>query len=191
MQILAYGGEKPLPFQRGIAESQALEPGITGNFTRVQMDDLVNYVGCNTSSLDSVETVACLRAMDTETLLNASIATYVPDIAHNIGDSWLPVVDGDFLPDRPGQLIADGRFGKADFMTGWTEDDLNAYTDTTIATANETYNFFRAYQPNMTEDQLQKMLGLYPISEFFASKDLSAEFWRASRIFRDIIMTCL
>ncbi|KAJ7126815.1 hypothetical protein C8R44DRAFT_779636, partial [Mycena epipterygia] len=33
MQILAYAPPPP-PFQRAIAESQVLEPGITGNFTR-------------------------------------------------------------------------------------------------------------------------------------------------------------
>lgn len=38
MQIMAYGASKPVPFQRGICESQALEGGITGNFTRVGMD---------------------------------------------------------------------------------------------------------------------------------------------------------
>src|ERR1700761_6922218 len=37
MQILAYGGAKPQPFQQGICQSQALEPGITGNSTRTSM----------------------------------------------------------------------------------------------------------------------------------------------------------
>lgn len=189
MQILAYGGEKPLPFHQGIAQSQALEPGITGNFTKDAMLAVMEYVGCNTT-LDAPETIVCLRGKDTATLLDAAINTWKSDIAHNVGDIWLPVVDGDFLPAAPSQLIAEGRIGDAALMTGWTQDDLNIYTDTTIATVNDTYNFIRAYLPALPEASLAELLALYPSSEFTAGKDLAAEFYRSSRIFRDIIMTC-
>jgi carboxylesterase type B len=140
MHMLAYGGAKPLPFQQGVAESQSLEPGITANFTIDAMAALADYVGCNSTSVHSSETVACLRELDTGTLLNASLATYASDIAHNIGDIWLPAVDGDFLPDAPSKLIADGRIGNATFITGWAEDDMNFYTNTSIATASDTYD---------------------------------------------------
>ena len=64
MQIMAYGGEKPLPFHRGIAQSQSLEPGITGTFAKDAMIALVDYVGCNTTDVDAPETIECLRALD-------------------------------------------------------------------------------------------------------------------------------
>jgi carboxylesterase type B len=192
MHILAYGGPKPLPFQRGIAESQSLEPGITGNFTRDAMTALVDYVGCNTTSIQSPETVACLRAKDTDTLLEAAINTYESDVGHNIGDIWLPAVDGDFLPAPPSQLIAEGRFGNATFMSGWTQDDLNYYTNTSIATADDTYDFMRTYLPAMSKISLDQLLALYPVSEFtpVPGTTLKAEFYRAARIFRDILMVC-
>jgi carboxylesterase type B len=192
MHILAYGGTRPLPFQRGIAESQSLEPGITGNFTRDAMSALVEHVGCNTTNLQAPGTVACLRRMDTETLLNASITTYASDIGHNVGDIWLPVVDNDFLPSPPSQLIDEGRFGNATFMTGWTQDDLNFYTDISIATANDSYNFVRSYLPALPEESLETLLALYPVAEFAspAGTNLTAEFYRAARIFRDILMVC-
>ncbi|KAF1934576.1 alpha/beta-hydrolase, partial [Clathrospora elynae] len=190
MHILAYGGEKPLPFQQGIAQSQSLEPGITGTFAKDAMIALVDYVGCNTTDIDAPETIACLRAMDTETLLNASITTYTSDISHNVGDIWLPAVDDDFLPAPPSKLIAEGRFGNATFMSGWMQDDLNYYTDATIKTANDTFTFLRGYLPALPEDSLTKLLNMYPVAEFTAGKDLAAEFYRAARIFRDILMVC-
>ncbi|KAJ4363463.1 hypothetical protein N0V83_009757 [Neocucurbitaria cava] len=190
MQILAYGGTKPLPFQQGIAESQSLEPGITGNFARDAMSALVDYVSCDASSLDSPETIQCLRQLDTDTLLNASITTYASDITHNVGDIWLPVVDDDFLPAPPSQLIAEGRFGNATFMSGWTQDDLNYYTDPSIVSANDTYNFIGGYLPGMSESSLDELLGMYPVEEFPPGKDLSSEFYRAARIFRDSLMVC-
>jgi carboxylesterase type B len=190
MQILAYGGAKPLPFQQGVAESQSLEPGITSNFTIDAMTAVVQHVGCNSSGVHSPEAIACLRQLDTGTLLNASLATYASDIGHNIGDIWLPVVDGDFLPAPPSQLIAEGRIGKATFMTGWAEDDLDFYTNTSIATTTDTYDFIRVYLPGLTEELLEDLLNLYPSFEFSPSKDLSAEFYRSSRMFRDILMVC-
>lgn len=192
MHVLAYGGTKPLPFQKGIAESQSLEPGITGNFTRDAMSALVDYVRCNATDLQAVETITCLRGMDTETLLNASITTYASDISHNVGDIWLPVVDDDFLPAPPSQLISEGRFGNATFMTGWTQDDLNFYTDISIATANDSYNFVRSYLPALPETSLDTLLSIYPVTEFPppSGTNLTAEFYRTARIFRDILMVC-
>lgn len=192
MQMLAYGGAKPLPFQQGIAQSQALEPGITGNFSIDAMTRLVDHVGCNATSVHSPQTVTCLRQMDTETLRNAAIATYASTIGDNIGDIWLPSVDGDFLPAPPSQLIAEGRFGKASFMSGWTQDDLNFYTDVSIATEKDTYDFVRTYLPALPEHSLENLLSIYPVEEFTPGPktNLTAEFYRSARIFRDVLMTC-
>ncbi|TPX14715.1 uncharacterized protein E0L32_005110 [Thyridium curvatum] len=191
-QILAYGGSKPVPFQQGICESQALEPGITGNFTIDAMQALVDYVGCNSSSLHSAETVACLRGFDMASLLNASLATYVGDIAHNIGDVWLPAVDGDFLPAAPSALVRERRFANVTAMIGWCDNDVVYYTDFAIKTAQDTRAFVASYVPGLTPRHVDELLALYPVGDFAADEaaGLSAEFYRAARVFRDIIMTC-
>ncbi|KAK2607751.1 hypothetical protein N8I77_006404 [Diaporthe amygdali] len=192
MQIMAYGGSKPVSFQQAICESQALEPGITGNFTVDAMQLLVDYLGCNTTSLDSEQTVACLRGFDKDALMDASLATYIGDTAHNIGDIWLPVVDGDFLPAAPSELIRQGRFANVTTMIGWADNDVSYLTEPSIQTANDTRAFFQAYAPAMTDANVDKLLALYPASDFQANADadLSAEFYRAARVFRDIMMTC-
>lgn len=192
MQIMAYGGSKPLPFARGSAQSQSLEPGITKNFSIDAMTVMADAVGCNVTDVHSPETITCLRAKDTGTLLNASIATYASDIAHNIGDIWLPAVDDDFLPASPSQLLAEGRFGNATFMTGYTDGDLNFYTNVTIDTAERTYDFIHTYLPSLSKAQLSALLALYPIKEFTPPPDstLTPEFYRSARIFRDILMVC-
>ncbi|OBT82959.1 hypothetical protein VE02_08187 [Pseudogymnoascus sp. 03VT05] len=108
----------------------------------------------------------------TQTLLSASLNTYVADIAHNIGDIWLPVVDGDFLPAAPSQLIREHRFAKVTTMIG---------------------AFISSYVPGVTTANIEHLISLYPVSDFTADPavtDLSSEFFRAARIFRDILMTC-
>ncbi|KAJ4319815.1 hypothetical protein N0V84_006196 [Fusarium piperis] len=192
MQTLAYGGTKPPPFSQGICQSQALEPGITGNFTINAMKALVDHVGCNLADLHTNHTVECLRNLDMETLLNSSLATYESDIAHNIGDIWLPAVDGDFLPAPPSQLLKEGRFSNVTTMIGWCEDDVTFFTDTEIKTPEDTLKFISSYVPDVTESNIDKLLSLYPSSEFLENKEqeLSAEFYRSARIFRDILMVC-
>ncbi|KAI1259425.1 putative lipase [Xylariaceae sp. FL1019] len=192
MQIMAYGGSKPVPFSQGICESQALEPGITGNFTRDAMQALVDYLGCNKTELNSAETIECLRSFDTVTLFNASSETHISDFAHNIGDTWLPAVDGDFLPAAPSELIKQGRFANVTTMVLWCDGDLNVFLDTSIQTNQDTYDLIQDYQPAMTSANVDKLLSLYDVSEFPADEaaGLSSEFYRAARIVRDILMTC-
>jgi len=192
MQTLAYGGDRPVPFQQGICESQALEPGITGNFTIVQMQLLADATGCNTTDLDSNETIACLRQLDTDTIAQASFDTYASDIGHNIGDVWLPVVDGDFLPAPPSQLLAEGRFANVTTMILWVENDLQYFTPMDITTEQDTYDFVASYLPGFTNQSIQDMLALYPSSDFHdnPAANLSQEFYRSARIFRDVLMTC-
>ncbi|KAH8168205.1 hypothetical protein CIB48_g11 [Xylaria polymorpha] len=192
MQIMAYGGSKPALFQQGIGESQINEPGITGNFTIEAMQLVVDAVGCNTSSLHSAETVNCLRDFDTATLLNASLETYIGDVAHNIGDIWLPVVDGDFLPAAPSQLIREGRFANVTTMIGWCDNDLTLFTDSAISTEEDVYDFIQGYVRDVTSANIDKLLSLYPISEFHPNEaaNKSSQFYRAAQVFRDILMVC-
>ncbi|KAI1774945.1 carboxylesterase family protein [Hypoxylon cercidicola] len=192
MQIMAYGGAKPAPFQQGICESQALEPGITANFTINAFRLVAEAAGCNASELHTPETIACLRSLDTAAVQGAAESTYVSDIAHNIGDIWLPVVDGDFLPEAPSMLLDTGKFANVTTMMGWCEDDVAYFTDTAIATPEDTRAFVQSYVPTVSPANVDALLSLYPPAEFAPNPaaNLSAEFYRASRVFRDILMVC-
>jgi carboxylesterase type B len=190
LQIMAYGGSKPVPFHKAIAQSQVLEPGITGTFTDDAMARVLNASTCNTTSVDSQATIDCLRTLSASDLIKLQTAT--AGDSYNIGDIWLPTVDGDILPSAPSQLLSEGRFAAITTIMGYTEDDTAPFTDIIIKTANETEKFFRDYAPAMSEANLQHLLSLYPVREFTAnpSANLSAEFYRSARILRDILMVC-
>lgn len=190
LHIMAYGADKPVPFQKAICQSQALEPGLTGEFTDNAMGRLLNASDCNSTSADSHAAIDCLRSLSPEKLVQ--LQTETAGETANIGDEWLPVVDGDFLPAAPSQLLHDGRFASVPTIIGWTEDDTSPFTDIIIKTNNDTTKFFRDYAPAMSDANLQKLLDLYPVGEFTAnlSANLSAEFFRSARILRDILMVC-
>ena len=191
VHILAVGGTQPVPFHQGTCESQTLEPGITDNFTIDAMQAVVDYVGCNSTDLHSAETVACLRMFDVNAILDASIHTHATNIAHNIGDIWLPVVDSDFLPAPPSQLLREHRFAKVTTMIGWCQDDPN-FTDFALRTTNDTFHFISSCLPDVNLENIEQLLSLSPVSDFTVNKaaNLTPEFYQASRIFRDILMTC-
>ena len=188
---MAHGGTKPVPFQQASCESQALEPGITGDFTKNAMQNVVNKIGCNDTDLQSAATIECLRNLSTKELNGAQIHTHHDGPNSNLGDQWLPVVDGDFLPKAPSKLIASGGFANVTTMIGWCEDDGNYFVGNPTS-ANDVFDFLRGYLPGFTTTNIHKLISLYPISDFSANKatNLSEYVFQAGRIVRDILFTC-
>ncbi|TQV90018.1 hypothetical protein V2A60_008458 [Cordyceps javanica] len=190
LQLLAHGGEstKPAPFERGIMQSEsAMEIGLSkGDYTRAAMQRLAEYTHC------TADTVACLRKLSMKDLLNATVETYLDGPANNIGDIWLPQVDGDFLPDEPMKLIREGRFHKRDAIFGWTEEDLDVAVPDDVATANDTRRAITGLLPFVSQATVDGLLALYPVSEFVTSDPdaAPAEFYRAGRVITDLIMVC-
>ena len=191
MQIMAYGGDQGFSFQQASCESQALEPGITGDFTLNAMQHVANHIGCNTTDLQSPATIKCLRGLTTKELNTAQIVTHHDGPDSNVGDQWLPVVDGDFLPEAPSKLIAQKRFANVTAMIGWCENDGTFFVGNP-KNNQDVFDFFSGYLPGMTTQNVRKLLSLYPVSDFSANKaaKLSAQLFRAGRILRDILFTC-
>lgn len=117
IQMLAYGATKSFPFQQAICESQCLEPGVTGNFSLHATYRTAIEVNC-TENFNNTAGVECLRNVPMEQLLKAQIETHSASFKQNQGDSWLPVPDGDFIPDAPSKLIAEKRIGKINLISG-------------------------------------------------------------------------
>lgn len=193
MHLMAYGGSKPALFRKAICQSGCVEQGITRNFTVDAMTAVVNEAGCTKNGLNSKETVACLRRLDTQTLLDAQLKTAISDTKHNAGDVWLPAIDGDFLPDKPSKLIQDKRFAKnVSVMIGWTEDELSWAYDASFSSEVQTRQGLADFLPDLSATSTTKLLSLYPASDFMANPeaDMPAEAYRNARIFRDLIMVC-
>ncbi|KAL7939009.1 Alpha/Beta hydrolase protein [Trichoderma chlorosporum] len=189
MHILSFGGKQPVPFRNAIASSGVLEPGVVSSITEDAMKAVVDYVGCNKTDFHSTDTLLCLRNQSMDSLLQASLKTYRTDI--NVGDIWLPSIDGDFLPDCPEALLKNGRFAKnLNVMLSWTEDDVTFFTNESISTADDTRHFITNYVPNLSSANVDELLSLYPVADFTANGKLSSQFYRSARIFRDIVMTC-
>jgi len=155
---------------------------------------IAKAAGCNSTDVYSANPslVTCLRSLPMQTLLDLTTSFIDDTSANNDGDIFLPTVDQDFLPELASKLVADGKFPKIPFMTGWTENDATLFTRSDITTANDTRAFFEVFYPNVTSSTLTSILDLYPVTDFSpnTTANLSAEFYRSAEIFRDILLTC-
>lgn len=191
MQLLAYGGKKPVPFQQAICQSQALGPAIMTDITDRAFSRLARHVSCDKAGIQSEAALTCLRSLTMDQLIDAQAATI--DGNENIGDNWLPAIDGDFLPAAPSDLIKQHDFANVTTMMGWCEDDTQFFIPDNITTAAHTRAHISSYVPHVSAQNMDELLRLYPTDDFQADQvaSHSAEFYRTGRIVRDILMTCI
>lgn len=103
-QMTAYGGSKgPVPFRRAVPQS----PGWIPITSTTQQDDtyrlLLNLT--NSSSIADLKKVSEADFMRANSLMVGYNTTYSSFM-------YSPVIDGDFTPEIPTQLLAQGRFDK-------------------------------------------------------------------------------
>lgn len=103
-QITAYGGLKgKAPFQQAVPQS----PGWLPVQNNVQEEDTYQKL----LTLTNTTSLAGLRRVSTDVLQRANAQQVAYDSAWGTF-SYGPVVDGNFAPQLPGQLLAQGRFDK-------------------------------------------------------------------------------
>lgn len=153
-------------------------------------------MNCTIATTDDggdVDTLACLRALDTDTLTSASLAVYTDLSYLNSGTLWTAAVDGDYLPASPSALVAAGAFAQdVTVVLGWMHDDLTAFTDPSVASTADVVVALTTWVPGFTNDTLAALLALYPTADFAADPDagLAADFYRLAQIYRDAVMAC-
>ncbi|KAF2470305.1 alpha/beta-hydrolase [Lindgomyces ingoldianus] len=182
-QITAYGGLKgKVPFQQAVPQS----PGWLPVSSNLQQEDhyrqLLNIT--NTSSL------AELRALSEEDMIRANflqVTYYSPYGAYTYG----PTVDGSFVPQQPGQLLAQGQFDKSlRVMVGHNTNEGTYFTPPYIkSTADivaQLHNSF-PYIPDSSVDYITNTL--YP-AVYNGTYPYTTPYTRASFLTSEAVFTC-
>ncbi|KIP02556.1 hypothetical protein PHLGIDRAFT_44347, partial [Phlebiopsis gigantea 11061_1 CR5-6] len=183
MQVVAYGGAKPVPFQRAIAQSIGYGPTATAEEAEEMFQNVTKVVGCPSSGSDAMP---CMR--------NASLGAIVSAVNQaNLG-RVAPVVDGKFLPDLPSVLIEQGKFAAVDFVGGHCTNDGRTFvggspsdfvTDDDITTRVSPLSIAAP----QSEDLRQRALQVYPAPNATGSP-FATQYDRASTMAGDILFTC-
>lgn len=112
LHFVSYGGEQGVPFAQ--LWSMSGPPGNAVNMTSDVIEThtraVAEKLGCGTDSDE--ETLECLRMVPEKELtavaMEYSVSNHPPYGTH----TFIPSIDGDFMPDRPTVLYKSGRFVK-------------------------------------------------------------------------------
>ncbi|KAI1500571.1 Alpha/Beta hydrolase protein [Biscogniauxia marginata] len=205
LHLMAYGGEKGVPFTQAWVMSGP--PGTALNITSDATEEhtlaVAAKLGC--TSKDDQELLRCLREIPmeqlTETAMEYSVNNHPPAGLF----TFIPSVDGDFLPDRQSVLYKAGKFVKGIPMVfGWTQDDgaTNAGPAPTFETEEDMKRPIKSFAHALTDEDYKELFALYPPSDFEeevqnyqarkdeADPDAPVNYFRVARILRDILFTC-
>jgi len=128
---------------------------------QVIYDTVVASAGCSTAS----DSLACLREIPYETLLNATNS--VPGIISysSVALSYLPRPDGKVLTASPDVLVATGKYAAVPFIIGDQEDEgtIFALFQSNITTTKQLANYLSSYFfHSASTAQMEELVATYP-----------------------------
>ncbi|KAI0837994.1 alpha/beta-hydrolase [Hypoxylon sp. FL0890] len=205
LHLLAYGGKEGVPFTQIWAMSGP--PGTALNVTTDAVElhtrAVAEKVHCGAEKDEDM--LDCLREVPvgilTETAMEYSRNNHPPQGIL----TFIPSIDGDFIPDRHTVLYKSGNFVKGiPIVFGWAHDDgsMNAAPATGFHTEEDMKRAISPYAHALTDKDYEEIFSRYPASDF--EEDLKnyeahkkdsdpvvpINFYRISRILRDIFFSC-
>ncbi|KAH6646653.1 Alpha/Beta hydrolase protein [Truncatella angustata] len=205
LHLVTYGGEQGVPFTRAWAMSGP--PGtalnMTSDATEIHTRAVAEALGC--AYKEDQDILDCLREIPMNKLTEIAMAYSINNHPPAGLFTFIPSIDGDFLPDRQSTLYKAGRFVKGVPMVfGWAHDD--GATNAGIATTYEIEADIKAVIKNfahaLTEEDYKSLFSLYAVSDFEtevsnydarrgeSDPKVSIHYFRAARIMRDLLFTC-
>lgn len=182
-QITAYGGLKgKAPFQQAVPQS----PGWTPIQSNVETENMYRKF----LNLTNTNSLAELRALPSADLIRANAQQVAYDSGYG-SYTYGPVVDGNFVPLQPGQLLAQGRFDKdVRVMVGHNAQEGALFTPPYIRTeADLTAQLRVAFKYSPLESLQYIQQTLYP-PVYDGSYWYTTPYARASLIVSEGIFTC-
>jgi len=116
LHLTSYGGKKGVPFTQGWAMSgpTGTSVNMTSDATEHHTRAVAENVGCDIGKSDE-DILACLREVPMEELTKKAMKYSIKNMPPQGTFTFIPAVDGDFIPDRPSVLYRSGNFVKSEF----------------------------------------------------------------------------
>jgi acetylcholinesterase len=182
-QMTAYGGSKgKAPFQQAVPQS----PGWAPVQSNVQTENTYQKF----LKLTNSKSLADLRALSSDAIIRASAQQVIYDSAYG-QYTYGPVVDGNFVPLQPGQLLAQGRFDKdVRVMVGHNANEGALFTPPYIQTEQGLQAQLKGAYPSSPQQSIDYIMQtLYP-PIFNGSYPYRDQYSRASLIIAESSFTC-
>ncbi|TDL14964.1 carotenoid ester lipase precursor [Rickenella mellea] len=124
-------------------------------------DQLIINTGCTNAS----DTLACLRSVSADVLLNAVNVSPNLFSYQSMRLAWMPSVDGVFLTGNPQDSVADGNFAMLPLISGDCDDEGTLFSLSTlnITTNEEFLNYVHSnYLPDASDGDIRAVGMAYP-----------------------------
>lgn len=191
MHLFAYGGKLEGVFQRAIMESGSAttQQYYPVSHWQSQYDKIIKLTGCNKQK-DSLE---CLRTVDIKKLV--PIVNVTNGI---ITKNYSPTVDGDYIPDWPKNLLAQGRFVRVPMISGANLDEGTSFGPGNVNTTKQVKQFLRKFSKSLTSSSINTLLRLYPnvpalgapygTGDLYSNETFGLQYKRGASIGGDLVM---
>ncbi|CCC12658.1 hypothetical protein SMACR_05619 [Sordaria macrospora] len=211
LQMVAYAGEKGAPFTR--AWMMSGPPGTALNMTEEKETErhtrnVAERVGCIFKKPeDDEDLLSCLRNVPMEELTEKAMGYSVENHPPAGLFTFIPSVDGDFIPERQSVLYQSGRVVKGiPTILSWAQDDgaTNAGPAPLFVSEESMIPALTSFLGHsiLSPSDISTLFSLYPESDFLeeyqsylsrksdTDPEAPIHYFRISRILRDILFTC-
>ncbi|KAA1475672.1 alpha/beta-hydrolase [Dentipellis sp. KUC8613] len=183
LHSVAHGGNvKPPLFRAGLANSPFLP--FLYNYSDPITESLYSQVVSKANCTNSTDTLGCLRKVNATALAAAEVSI---DSANFLGlFTFVPVIDGDFLVERPTVTLQRGKLNsKAVLISTNTHEGTIFSPPQVVASSNITLRqYISGLFPRLDEDQIRNAVRLYQVQDLPTVPD------QASAVMGDSIFIC-
>ncbi|KFY70392.1 hypothetical protein V499_09209 [Pseudogymnoascus sp. VKM F-103] len=200
-QVIANGGKTHPPlFTKALASSPFWPKAYKYNEPEAQAlyDTMAKLTGC-----EGKNSLACLKAVDVQTLRDASLIVSGSHQYNTSSNTWAPVIDGKFLTQsltdatRKGEVNIDFGFSMynshegENFIPPGLKSTANAGTPPFNSSTASFDVWLGGFLPRFGKHGIQRVKTLYPevgSTETISSYNTTYE--RAQLIYRDVVLAC-
>jgi carboxylesterase type B len=166
LHLSAYGGRDDDLFIGAVGDAFFYPTVNNATYQELQFNTFSSSLGCGSSS----DQLACLRAMDINTLQTANVPMHYPGQDLQAAYVWTPVVDGLFIVDTPLKLYQAGHFVKVPLISGDVTNEGTLFTPSNTSSNADLIALISANFPDLSELDLAKVTSLYPkTTSYFSS----------------------
>ncbi|KAG9855447.1 carboxylesterase family protein-like protein, partial [Aureobasidium melanogenum] len=186
-QITAYGGNKgPAPFAGAVVQSPGFFPLVSPSREEAIFTDFLNLL--------NVSTLAEARKLPSSAIIAANARQVLTTTPYG-QTLYGPVVDGDFVPALPGQLLAHGQYDKnVSIMTGHNTAEGLLFTSPFINSSSALDAFLITQFPALqimpsTLNYITRTL-YPPVFDGSQAQNYTNQIGRAAAIVSELAFTC-
>jgi carboxylesterase type B len=180
--LIANGGNEEGLFRAAMGDSPSLSfvPSFDQSYDEGIYEQFADLAGCGNKGSGTLQ---CLRSTSSHelTLAGSQLLSARPATLF----VFAPILDGDFIAERPVEAFKAGRFSRVPVLFGsntdeganWSASLTDAAANTSMPNATEAtvFNFLQGQYASITQSSVDQAIDIYPLQEYDNSFSLQGQ----------------